>query len=264
MALLRTLTAFNTATASENKIHVDDVAARFGFNGGLVPGVDVFAYMAHAPVERWGRDWLSHGRIRIRLAKPVYDGDEVTATAVEQEDGSLAMAVSARGLDCASGSAWRLHGEPEPVALPLGELPQLDDRPPASPESLPVGKVLGTLHETYTLEAGLSHLLDTREDPDLFDGGKIANPAYLLRRANYVLAQSVRLGPWIHVESDVHLHGLVYDGDVMDVCAVVVDNSDQKGHLIVTLDVTVSTGDRVAMSCRHWAIYAPRQVRELA
>jgi hypothetical protein len=33
--------AFNTAKASENKIHDDAVARRFGFGGGLVPGVDV-------------------------------------------------------------------------------------------------------------------------------------------------------------------------------------------------------------------------------
>jgi hypothetical protein len=259
----RTLTAFNTATASENKIHADDVAARFGFTGGLVPGVDVFAYMADAPVVRWGRDWLSQGRIRIRLGKPIYDGDEVTVTAVDQPTGSLAMIASSRGLDCASGTAWPSHEEATPALLPLGDLPLPDDRPPASPDSLPVGKVLGTLSEVYTADIGLSHLLDTREDPALFDGGQIANPAYLLRRANYVLAQSVRLGPWIHVESDVRLFGLITDGEVFETRAVVVDNSDQKGHLIVTLDVTVSSNERVAMACRHWAIYAPRQVREI-
>jgi hypothetical protein len=263
MVQQRTLSAFNTATASENKIHADDVAARFGFTGGLVPGVDVFAYMADAPVVRWGRDWLSQGRIRIRLGKPIYDGDEVTVTAVDQPDGSLALVASARGLDCASGTAWASHGEPAPVVLAFGELPLPDDRPPASPDSLPVGKVLGTLSELYTADIGLSHLLDTREDPALFDDGKVANPAYLLRRANYVLAQTVRLGPWIHVESDVRLHGLITDGEVMETRAVVIDNSDQKGHLIVTLDVMVSAGERVAMSCRHWAIYEPRQVREI-
>ena len=40
--------AFNTATASENKIHDDAVARRFGFHGALVPGVEVYAYMARA------------------------------------------------------------------------------------------------------------------------------------------------------------------------------------------------------------------------
>jgi len=37
------------AKNSENKMHDDAVARRFGFQGGLVPGVDVFAYMSHIP-----------------------------------------------------------------------------------------------------------------------------------------------------------------------------------------------------------------------
>ena len=34
--------ARNFAEASENKIHSDDIAKRFGFTGALVPGVTVF------------------------------------------------------------------------------------------------------------------------------------------------------------------------------------------------------------------------------
>lgn len=262
MTHARTLTAFNTATASENRIHADDVASRFGFTGGLVPGVDVFAYMAHAPVALWGRDWLSQGRIRARFGKPVYDGDETRVTADEQPDGSLAIVVSARGLDCASGTAWRADTAAAPAILPRGDLPRPEDRPPASPESLPVGRVLGTLNELYFADVGLSHLQNTREDPALFDGGDVANPAYMLRRANYVLAQSVKLGPWIHLESDARLHGLIRDGEPLETRGVVVANTETNGHLIVTLDFTVSSRERLAMSGRHWAIYEPRQVRE--
>jgi hypothetical protein len=47
--------AFNASKEAENKIHDDTVARRFGFRGGLVPGVDVYAYMTHLPVLRWGR-----------------------------------------------------------------------------------------------------------------------------------------------------------------------------------------------------------------
>ena len=47
--------AYNTAKLSENKMHDDTVARRFGFSGGLVPGVDVMAYMMHLPVAKWGR-----------------------------------------------------------------------------------------------------------------------------------------------------------------------------------------------------------------
>ena len=49
------VTAYNTSKQSENKMHDDTVARRFGFSGGLVPGVDVFAYMIHLPVREWGR-----------------------------------------------------------------------------------------------------------------------------------------------------------------------------------------------------------------
>jgi hypothetical protein len=48
------VSAYNTSKQSENKIHDDNVARRFGFSGGLVPGVDVMAYMMHLPVRSWG------------------------------------------------------------------------------------------------------------------------------------------------------------------------------------------------------------------
>ena len=58
--------AKNTSLLSDNKIHDDAVAKTYGFRGGLVPGVDVFAYLTHPPAERWGRAWLEHGTIPHR------------------------------------------------------------------------------------------------------------------------------------------------------------------------------------------------------
>src|ERR1700730_3808017 len=63
--------AYNTAKQSENKMHDDTVAKRFGFSGGLVPGVDVMAYMMHLPVAKWGRAFLERGLIEARFVKPV-------------------------------------------------------------------------------------------------------------------------------------------------------------------------------------------------
>jgi hypothetical protein len=45
------VSAFNTAKASENKIHDDATAQRFGFKGGFVGGVNVYAYMSHQPLQ---------------------------------------------------------------------------------------------------------------------------------------------------------------------------------------------------------------------
>ena len=69
------VSAYNTAKASENKIHDDATARRFGFSGGLVGGVHVYAYMTHLPVARWGRAWLERGTGDCRFGKPVYEGD---------------------------------------------------------------------------------------------------------------------------------------------------------------------------------------------
>src|SRR5690349_13401151 len=93
----RTLIAFNTATASENKIHDDTVASRFGFTGGLVPGVDVFAYLAHMPMAAWGKEWLAGGHMRARFNRPVYDGDTTTVEAETDGADGMTMRVSARG-----------------------------------------------------------------------------------------------------------------------------------------------------------------------
>ena len=264
MTFRHTVVAFNTATASENRIHADDVASRFGFTGGLVPGVDVFAYMTRAPLALWGADWLSQGRIRARFNRPVYDGDSATLTAEDAGSGVLSLMLEARGETCGAGTAWRDEGGTLPEIQPEADLPMPNARPPASPASLPVGRVLGSLKEIYFADVGRSHLENTRQDPSRFEGGDIANPAYLLRRANYVLSQSVRLGPWIHVESDARLHGVIRDGEWLETRAVVAENVEKNGHRIVTLDFTVSSRGRLAMSGRHWAIYEPRQVRETA
>src|SRR4051794_24264112 len=107
--------AYNTAKQSENKMHDDTVAQRFGFSGGLVPGVDVMAYMMHLPVAKWGRDFLERGLIEARFIRPVYDGDAAEVSG-EEKDGLLAIAVQSRGQLCATGSASLAAAVP-PVSL---------------------------------------------------------------------------------------------------------------------------------------------------
>jgi hypothetical protein len=261
MPTTRTISAFNTATASENKIHDDAVASRFGFTGGLVPGVDVFAYLAHMPMARWGKDWLAGGAMQARFVKPVYDGDAATVTA-DIDNGGLILSISARGETCATGSARPRGAPPADHTPPAAEMPDFESRPRASMQSLAPGLTLGTLRETYTRAEGLAHIEAVRDDPALYDDGRVANAAWLLRRANYVLADNVKLGPWIHVESSIDLHGLLMDGDPLEVRANVARNVETKGHLMVELDVQMLSQERRIMSCRHWAIYEPRQVRE--
>src|SRR5947209_15546968 len=97
------VSAYNTAKQSENKMHDDTVARRFGFSGGLVPGVDVIAYMMHVPVAQWGRAFLERGHIEARLVKPVYHGENAEVEATEHA-GLLTIELFSRGELCASGT----------------------------------------------------------------------------------------------------------------------------------------------------------------
>ncbi|MDB3995294.1 hypothetical protein N9450_06130, partial [Gammaproteobacteria bacterium] len=68
-------TALNTAPDSENQIHGDDLAKEYGFEGGLVPGVTISAYLVHPLIELWGKDWLDRGFANCRITSPLYDND---------------------------------------------------------------------------------------------------------------------------------------------------------------------------------------------
>src|SRR5437763_11918518 len=135
--------AFNTAHDSENKIHDDATAKRFGFGGGLVPGVDVYGYISHMPVMRWGRAWLERGSAECRFLRPVYDGDMTTVTASENGDG-LEIAVESRGELCATGRATLpAAAAAAPALTEFRHVPQRPERPPADEASLAVGTWLG-------------------------------------------------------------------------------------------------------------------------
>jgi hypothetical protein len=116
MTMTYRVEAYNLSHASENRIHDDATAQRFGFTGGLVPGVEVFAYCCHPPLEKWGRDFLSRGEVSVGFQKPVYDGRIATVTATPEADG-LALSVESEGVSCAAGFA-RLPASP-PRQFPL-------------------------------------------------------------------------------------------------------------------------------------------------
>src|SRR5271165_1836044 len=195
------VSGFNTAVASENKIHDDSIARQFGFRGGLVPGVEVFAYMAHMPVARWGRNWLERGQAECRFLKPVYDGAVARVTATEDGD-ALELTVLSGQDRCATGQAFMpADGHPAPAidALPAGTPPA--ERPAASETSLAPGRALGIKSATIDRAMLGSYLEDIRETEPIYRAEGLVHPGQILRLANQALVQNVVLGPWIHVGS---------------------------------------------------------------
>ena len=254
--------AYNTAHDSENKIHDDSVARQYGFTGALVPGVDVYAYMMHLPVERWGREFLERGAADCKFTSPVYDGEAVEVSGREEGDAIL-IEVASLGKSCASGSA-RLSSPPTLKSYSTAPAPSLENRPTASPASLAPGMVLGTQLFDASREFMDSYLRDVRETDDLYKREGLVHPGNILRMCNFALFRNVKLGPWIHVGSKVQNLGLARAGETLSARAKVLANYEKKGHRFVNLDVLVLSNERPVAQVLHTAIYQPRQAERAA
>ena len=254
--------AYTTAKHSENRIHDDTVARRFGFTGGLVPGVDVYAYITHPPVAHWGRAWLEHGTAECRFGKPVYDGERAIITASPDASG-LALRVQSQGNLCATATAALPPATPAPdlAAWPLPPAPP-EARPPASPETLAEGLWLGITPLHVTPEFAAQYYNDVRETDPLYPGEGLIHPGLILRTCNWALTHNVALGPWIHVGSKVQNRAAGHIDETLTVRARVARNYEHKGHLFVELDALVLADTRPIARIAHTAIYRPRQVLE--
>jgi len=254
--------AFNTSKASENKSHDDAVARQFGFSGGLVPGVDIYGYMTHQPIVRWGRAWMERGIATCRLLKPVYDGEITTVLARATTDG-MALEVTSQDTLCATGTASlpaNIASVPSLNSYAVPPAPPVD-RPAADETSLAVGTLLGMEPLPVTPDFAAEYLRDVRETDPLYAREGLVHPATILRVGNWVLRHNVVLGPWIHVGSTVQHFAAARVGQTISARARVTANYDHKGHRFVELDILVLADDRIAVAhIAHPAIYRPRQV----
>lgn len=228
--------AVNYATDSENKIHDDQVAAAYGFRGGLVPGVGVYGYMT-VPIVQFAPQWLDRGTMQVRFYQPVYDGDDILVRAEVEDDGSIRVSAEHEdGTVCGAGTAViRSIAAPPEERYPEHPLPQ--DRPTPSRETVIPGSTLGSVAEK--LEG--------------------AEPRQILQFSNEMLARNFKLGPWIHAASEVTNWSATHPGEEISARGRVHDRFDRKGHEFVVIDVMLlANGGRLVQTVRHTAIYRPR------
>jgi len=251
--------AYNTAKLSENKMHDDTVARRFGFSGGLVPGVDVMAYMMHLPVTKWGRAFLERGLIEARFVRPVYDGEIADVTG-EESDGVLSIRVESRGQLCATGSSSLPAAAPSVSIADFADIAPVSERGPVDARSYEPGKWLGTMPRAWAGDAATEYLTDVRERDPIYTSEGLGHPGLVQRVMNRVLVDNAILGPWIHVGSRMQLLSPARSGDELTARAKVTGNYEKKGHRFVELDALVVANGRTPLAhCQHIAIYQPRE-----
>jgi acyl dehydratase len=254
--------ARNPATGSENRIHADETARQYGFKGGLVPGVTVYAYACAPILEALGEEWLEKGSAAMRFSAPCYDGELLTATVELSAAGgsgqSHSVVVATGEKTCATGTA-AAAGEPgRPEEIGWAPLPE--HRPPASVEVLAPRTVLGSVM-LPTDEARMSSYLESIGEPSpVYSRRRIVHPGMLLNGANWVLAANVVMPAWLHVESRVRYRRSVAVGEPVQVRGIVADAFERKGHRFVAVDLAWVAGegagaDELVSSGRHTAIW---------
>ena len=153
-----TVRARNLAPDSDNKIHDDEVARRFGFTGALVPGVEVFAYATQPFAAEWGEDFLRQGVIDVRFRRPVYDGEDVAVAATPGDAGYVVTLAGPDGEVRALGTARLAKAPHAPDVSRYVDTPRADPPPRADETSLAVGRHFGTVHEPVTPEGHAAYL----------------------------------------------------------------------------------------------------------
>ncbi len=264
-----TLRAHNFAAASANKIHDNEVAAKLGFTGGLVPGVALYAYMTVPVVREFGAEWIAHGAMSAKFIQPIYDGEEATVRAQVESEHPLRVKLeltNSAGTLCAVGTASTpdRHASVDPECYPRRPMPTT--KLPARVASLEVGTPLGSLRidpgqSAYGGEfVGL--LEELRETLPIYSGPNAPwHPALIPMRANRLLAENVDLGPWIHTASEMQHHALPKPGEEIWLRGFIAESFVKRGHDMVTLDLAAfGERDRVLARILHTAIVRPAQL----
>ena len=257
---IHTSTALNFASASENRIHSDEIARRFGFTGALVPGVAVFGHLTWPLTQRHGSAWLAKSYVRTRFLKPAYHGDTLTISDRSDEGGRIAI-------ECCNTSKVQLatlDWTAEPVQPPPD--PHADTSGAAEPEER-VEIVWDTLHvdepfHSYIWAPDETHNLEytqrVQDDHAVFASG-VLHPHAILSQANQALVRRFAMPAWIHTGSEMRLRRLLRVGDQIEVRAVPLRKWERKGHQFIELYVAYVAHDEIATEIWHTAIFRVAQ-----
>jgi acyl dehydratase len=248
-------TAHNHSHASENRIHADDVAQKYGFRGGLVPGVAVFGYMTHPLVTELGGGWLGHGILNVRFLKPAYDGDRLrmkletrdgvhAVTCRNDRDELLAeLSLTTPGTLPAPDARFRL---PAPAAKP----PRVE----ISTEAIDIGVPFTPFRQTPSAEDNRTYAERVNDDHELYRQG-VLHPHLLQHWSNLALVQRFVMPAWIHVSSEMRFRKTLHVGDPVDIRAVPIEKWERRGHEFVKLYVAYVVNGEPATEVFHTAIY---------
>jgi acyl dehydratase len=249
-------TARNFSHSSENRIHSDDIARRFGFTGALVPGVAVFGHMTYPLTNELGTGWLAHSQLSLRLIKPAYHGDKLSVSLDQIDDQTYRV-------ECRNATNVLLADVS--VVLP----PVL---PPVDPRASIPGAAKAAEREEINWSAididvpfaavdWMPNEADNRtyaeqlsDDSPVYRAG-VVHPHLIQHWCNAALVRRFILPAWIHVGTDMTFRRVLKVGDAVQIRAIPVEKWERKGHEFIKLYIAFMVDGAAAVGALHTAIY---------
>ena len=255
--------ALNDAQSSENRIHSDEIAAKKGFAGDLVSGVNVFGYLSQPLVQYYKIDWLSRGIMEIAFIKPAYENNLLT---IETED--LNSESSQR-----NHHTFAYNEDNVLIAKLESSLP--DQLPPINvkaqlrrnPEELKRNEISWdaiTLNEPTpaylwqpTASDNMENVTIQRDQSNIYNGESgLLHPFFILNACNKALMRQFLLPAWIHTGSRLTLRKSLRVGQSIEVRAVPTEKWKRKGHQFIKLYISMWTDNEVALEVEHTANFS--------
>lgn len=259
--------ALNTAPDSENQIHSDDLAKRYGFKGGLVPGVTVSAYLLHPVIESSGMAWLEKGYANCKITSPLYDGENFeviseilregqTNTFLKNEDGKIIANAESKILENMP-SKPKYRGDlliQEEFKAPIASFAEWK-------------KLKKEGCKAFKFHWGgdnpLIYLSDEKKLPLILQPSKSghANLSFLLGCANWILAGNAFMNPWVHLETKSQNYKAVSIETTLIAEMSVIDFYEKKGHEFIEVEVNLfeEKSKQCCMSINQLAIFKLRK-----
>ena len=256
------ISAVNDALSSENRIHSDDIARKFGFTGALVSGVSVFGYLTHPLVAVVGESWFGNAVAEVNFLKPAYEGDLLDIRLQPLEDGEQdsyrVLVNNPAGVLLAHLNSHRLDElpSPDPLADSAGVNVELS-RPEISWALIEPGRPAPRYEFQVSKERQQEAVSLMRDELELYQqgDGSPVHPYLLLKECNNALMRMFVLPAWIHVGSRLVLRQPVRVGQSLDIVTVPIDKWERKGHQFVRLYIAFRSGSEIALEVWHTAIF---------
>ena len=254
--------ALNDAESSENRIHSDDVAQRYGFSGALVSGVNVFGYLTQPLVRHFGAAFLERGMMDVLFLKPAYQDNllSIRTENLSQESTLRSHVTSAYNEDgtlLAKLESWLPVDLPE-ISPRAAMIPgaEISLRPEISWDAIQIEQPAPALLWQPTAAENKTHVKIQRDRSTLYQGAEaLIHPYYLLEMCNQILKNLYVIPAWVHTGSKMVMRQGLGIGQDIVLKAVPIKKWKRKGHEFIRLYVVFLVADEVALEVEHTAIY---------